>query len=276
MEVYKYECLKRDFSIDKEKCFVGIDLGSRTSKAVMLYHNTIFAILTPTGISSNETAELLIGELLRKSGIIRKNICQIIGTGYGNVSLSFQDVPVEMITEISCHAKGAHYLCPTAQTVIDIGGQDSKVISIDAKDGKVMEFILNDRCAAGTGRFLEKAASLLEIKLDEFSRISLSAHKPSEVSSQCVVFAESEIISLKASGASPADIAAGIHLATARRVKNLMQRIMFRPDIFFSGGVANNCGMQNALESILGETVYTSKINPVYTGALGAALFAAE
>ncbi|SHH97701.1 CoA-substrate-specific enzyme activase, putative [Sporobacter termitidis DSM 10068] len=276
MEVFQHDNLKRNFSPDGKSCFVGVDLGSRTGKAVLLHGDKLFAALTPTGISSVETAELLIGELLRQSGLARENIRRLVGTGYGNVSLSLRGVPVEMITEISCHAKGAHYLCPTARTIIDIGGQDSKAISIDEKTGGVKEFILNDKCAAGTGRFLEKAAYLLELGIDKFSQLSLTADVPCEVSSQCVVFAESEIISLKVTGTTAANIAAGIHLATARKIKNLLRRIPFRPDIFFSGGVANNCGMRSALEDVLGEKVFISTINPVYTGALGAALYASE
>ncbi|TEB08394.1 R-phenyllactate dehydratase activator [Pelotomaculum schinkii] len=276
METFQCESSKWDFPIDRQNCWVGVDLGSRTGKAVMLYRDMLYAALTPTGISANETGELLVGSLMKQSGVSRKQIRKMVGTGYGNVSLSLRDIPSDIMTEISCHAKGAHCLLTTARTVIDIGGQDAKAISIDERNGNVLEFILNDRCAAGTGRFLEKAAYLLEMPVERFSRISLQADSPCEISSQCVVFAESEIISLKASGSTAANIAAGVHIATARRIKNQTRRIQCFPDIFFSGGVSNNEGMKHAIESVLDKPVFSPEINAVYTGALGAAIYAAQ
>lgn len=161
-------------------------------------------------------------------------------------------------------------------TVIDIGGQDSKAIKVNTYDGKVVDFVMNDKCAAGTGRFLEKVAQILELKLDELGPVAVKSEKPCDISSQCVVFAESEIISLRATGAKKEDIAYGVHLATARRVRNLLRRTGFEPDILFTGGVNNNIGMIKALEQILGEKIVRVKLDTMYAGALSAALTAAS
>jgi predicted CoA-substrate-specific enzyme activase len=169
---------------------------------------------------------------------------------------------------------GAHVLNSRVRSIVDIGGQDSKAIRVDPRNGKVVEFIMNDKCAAGTGRFLEKAAVLLGLTTEELGAESLKATKPSDVSSQCVVFAESEVISLKAKGATRADIAAGIHVATARRVRNLFNRIGLEEELVFTGGVSNNAGMKKVLEEVLGHKISDVKLNTIYAGALGAAVIA--
>jgi predicted CoA-substrate-specific enzyme activase len=255
---------------------VGLDLGSRSGKAVMLAGNTIYAALTPTGICAQETAEYLIERLLKQSGHHRTDIRQIVGTGYGNVALNFEDIPARMMTEISCHALGAHTLQPETRSIVDIGGQDSKAIRIDPLSGNVEEFILNDRCAAGTGRFLEKVAHLLDLPVEILGDTALKADKPCEVSSQCVVFAESEIISLKAKGEKPENIAAGVHMAIARKARNLLLKVKFAPPLFFSGGVSNNAGLRSCLEQALSQPVTVSVLDAVYTGALGAAVYALQ
>ncbi|QDR79293.1 2-hydroxyacyl-CoA dehydratase [Sporomusa termitida] len=253
---------------------VGIDIGSRTGKAVLLTGDELYTVQTPTGIDMQETSDELLAELLAQSGLKRSDIAYIVGTGYGRVAMSFNEIPHQIVTEISCHAMGAHYLNAAIQTIIDIGGQDSKGIKVDPETGRVVEFVMNDKCAAGTGRFLEKVAQLLDLDLSELGKVALAATKPSEISSQCVVFAESEVISLRARGATQEDIAAGIHLATARRVRNLLSRIGLEPGLAFSGGVSNNIGMKKAIEDLLEHPISEFKLDAIYAGALGAAVHA--
>lgn len=253
---------------------IGLDLGSRTGKGVLLADGELYTAITPTGVYMQETADKLLTKLFKQSGLKRSDISYIVGTGYGRISLDFGDIPHKIVTEISCHALGAHYLNANVKTIVDIGGQDSKAIRVDPKNGKVVEFIMNDKCAAGTGRFLEKVAHLLDITIEQLGKEALKADAPADISSQCVVFAESEVISLKAKGISRANIAAGIHIATSRRVRNLLNRIGLAPDLVFSGGVSNNLGMRKALEDILGHKLSDIKLDTIYAGALGAAVFA--
>ncbi|HEY3424829.1 MAG TPA: acyl-CoA dehydratase activase, partial [Negativicutes bacterium] len=215
---------------------IGIDIGSRTGKAILLANGQLYTAMTPTGINIQDTANELVAELLETSALNQADIAYIVGTGYGRVAMNF-DIPHQIVTEISCHGMGNHYLNANIKTIIDIGGQDSKAIKVDSETGKVTEFVMNDKCAAGTGRFLEKVAQLLDYDLNELGQEAVKAHNPSEISSQCVVFAESEVISLRAKGESREDIAAGIHFATARRVRNLLSRIGIEPGLAFSGGV---------------------------------------
>jgi (R)-2-hydroxyacyl-CoA dehydratese activating ATPase len=198
----------------------------------------------------------------------------VVGTGYGRIALAYDDVKTLIVTEISCHAMGAHALNPGTRTIIDIGGQDAKAIRVDPDDGRVIEFVLNDKCAAGTGRFLKRIAELLGWRLDELGEKSLQAQKKIEISSQCVVFAESEVISLKAKGERPEDIAAAIHYASARRVRYLVNGVGLDPELVFSGGVSNNLGMKRALEDLIGHPISTRKVDMVYAGAIGAAVIA--
>ncbi|MDR1616942.1 MAG: acyl-CoA dehydratase activase [Syntrophomonadaceae bacterium] len=253
---------------------LGIDIGSRTGKAVLIDKDKFYTALTPTGIDMQETAEELLEELLEQSGLQIEDIDYIVGTGYGRVAMNFENIPTQVVTEISCHAMGAHYLNPQVRTIIDIGGQDSKAIMVDRDTGKVSSFAMNDKCAAGTGRFLERVATLLDLTIDELGEEATKAESPTHISSQCVVFAESEAISLRAKGESRENIAAGIHLATARRVRNLLKRVGFEPDLVFSGGVSNNIGMKKALEELLGASIADVKLNTIYAGALGAAIHA--
>ena len=259
---------------------IGVDIGSRAAKAVLLHRGQLFAALVPTGINMQSTAEELLEELLEEADVPRDRVEYIVGTGYGRVALRFAGIPTEIVTEISCHAMGAHFLDAGTRTIIDIGGQDSKVIQVDPETGKVAKFVMNDKCAAGTGRFLEKAAGLLEFTIHELGPASLKAQKSLAVSSQCVVFAESEIISLRARGESREDIAAGLHLASARRVVNLLSRIPLDADLVFTGGVSNNVGMRKTLEKLVGHPFAAPRLDMVYAGALGAAIhaqrFAAE
>lgn len=253
---------------------IGIDIGSRTGKAVLFVDGKLVTAITPSAVFTQQTADKLFGQLLKKSGLQQSDIAYIVGTGYGRIALNFGEITHKIVTEISCHAMGAHALNAKVRSIVDIGGQDSKAIRVDPKTGKVVEFIMNDKCAAGTGRFLEKVAGLLDLTTEELGQEALKATKPSDISSQCVVFAESEVISLKAKGEKRADIAAGIHIATARRVKNLFNRIGLEADLVFSGGVSNNVGMKKALEEVLGYKFSEVKLDAIYAGALGAAVIA--
>jgi len=249
---------------------IGVDLGSRTGKALLLAGGSVYTAIIPAGVFTQQTADKLIEKILKQSGLNKSDIKHIVGTGYGRISLDFGNIPNKVITEISCHAMGAHVLNAKVRSIVDIGGQDSKAIRVDPKTGKVVEFIMNDKCAAGTGRFLEKVALLLDLTTEELGNEALKATEPSDISSQCVVSAESEVISLKAKRAKRADIAAGIHIATARRVRNLFNRIGLEQDLVFTGGVSNNAGMRKALEDVLGHPFSKVKLDTIYAGALGA------
>ena len=255
---------------------IGIDIGSRQSKAVMLNDDGIHTAITASGVHPHETAARLVDKLLKASGQPRHSISHICGTGYGRIALQFDDIPAEIVTEITCHAMGAHYLHSATRTIIDIGGQDCKAIKIDTSNGKVTEFAMNDKCAAGSGRFLEKTAEMLGFSLFELGEKALTSTKKLEMSSQCVVFAESEIVSLKARGEKAEDIAAGVHFAIARRVCNLVNRIGLDPELAFSGGVSNNIGVKNALESLLRRPFVAPRLDMVFCGALGAAVIAQQ
>lgn len=258
----------------KGKTTLGIDIGSRQSKAVLLRNDMVYAAITASDVDSQQTAERLLKKLLKESGAERDEISAICGTGYGRVALNFDYADTKIVTEISCHAMGAHYLNPDVRTIIDIGGQDCKAIKVDSKTGHVLEFTMNDKCAAGTGRFLEKTAEMLDYSLEEIGEKVLTSKKNLQISSQCVVFAESEIISLKARGEQREDIAAGIHYAVARRIKNLVNRLDLEPDLLFSGGVSHNPGMRKALEETLKMPMIIPNFDTVYCGALGAAIYA--
>jgi predicted CoA-substrate-specific enzyme activase len=259
-----------------EKTVVGIDIGSRQSKAVLLYNHEVFTALIPTGFFMQDTAEMLLSRLYEQSGISEQNLDFIVSTGYGRIALSFDTVPSRIVTEISCHGMGGWYLGEDIHTIIDIGGQDSKVIRIDPNTGTVMNFAMNDKCAAGTGRFLEEIAKVLGVDATQIGEISLQADRPTEISSQCIVFAESEVVSGRAKGEKVENLAAGIHTSVAKRINGLMNRVGIEPNVLFTGGVSNNQGMRKAFEELLGITIAPTKINTVFAGALGAALFAGK
>lgn len=254
--------------------YLGIDIGSRTAKGVLLKDDQIYTQIIPTGLYMQQTAEEIYGMLKKSAGLNGAKVSSAVFTGYGRIAISFKDVPTRIVTEISCHAMGAHHLNPNTQTVIDIGGQDSKVIKVDRSTGSILDFALNDKCAAGTGKFLETAAVLLGLQIDEIGKVALESKKPSQISSQCIVFAESEIISLRAKGDKREDIAAGTHLAVARRINNLFSRVGREEDILFTGGVSRNKGAEKALEETLKIKFSHVDFDTIYAGALGAALYA--
>ncbi|MDR0648905.1 MAG: acyl-CoA dehydratase activase [Synergistaceae bacterium] len=260
---------------------IGLDLGSRASKGALFTGKHIFVALTATGLYMQETADDLVRKLCDEADVARQAIRHITCTGYGRVALSFSDIPYNVVTEISCHAMGAHVLFPSVRTIIDIGGQDSKIIKINPSNGSVREFAMNDKCAAGTGQFLEKAALLLGIPLDQMGHQALRATAPADISSQCVVFAESEMISLRAKGARAGDtgtisnIAAGIHYSAARRINNLLSRLGgAEKDVALTGGVSRNQGMRQILENMAGAKFVASDFDTTFAGALGAGVFA--
>ncbi len=252
----------------------GIDIGSRATKGVLLYDGKLYESVVSSGVSTKQTANEVLEGLIRDADADRESIQFLVGTGYGRVAVGIDDIPNKGITEISCHAMGAHYLNPETETIFDIGGQDCKAIKVDKKSGQVIEFVMNDKCAAGTGRFLEKVAQMLDLELDELGAEAVQSDNPSDISAQCVVFAESEVISLKAQGVPRKDIAAGVHMATARRVKNLLKRIGLTGTIVFTGGVSNNPGMVKAVRQLVGRELGDLKIDATIVGALGAAIYA--
>lgn len=259
-----------------EATVLGLDIGSRAAKGVLLHRGEVFVAKVWTGVNMQITADELLEELLSLAKLDEADIDYAVGTGYGRVALSFETIPSEIITEIACHAMGAHFLNAATRTIVDIGGQDSKAIQVDPDTGKVAKFIMNDKCAAGTGRFLEKAAALLDYTVKEVGPASLEAISHPQISSQCTVFAESEIISLRARGLPRQDIAAGIHFASARRVRNLVSKVPLQEDLVFTGGVSNNAGMKHALEVLIGFPIKPTRIDAIYAGALGAAIYAQQ
>jgi (R)-2-hydroxyacyl-CoA dehydratese activating ATPase len=250
--------------------FGGVDLGSLTAKAVIITDGTIVChTIIPAGYKSAETAQRVMDQCLVSAGLSLADISYIVSTGYGRVNVPFAK---KQITEITCHARGAVFIRPTARTVVDIGGQDSKAMSID-ETGRVKDFVMNEKCAAGTGRFLEVMAHALEVDLDDFGKLSITSQNPAKISNMCTVFAESEVISHIARGFSKEDIIAGIHDAITSRVASMARRVSITDDVVLTGGVSKNVGVSSALQKNLGHTIYTSELSQL-AGALGAALLA--
>ncbi|MHC1592107.1 MAG: acyl-CoA dehydratase activase [Candidatus Helarchaeales archaeon] len=256
----------------------GIDVGSLTGKAVILkfepgnQHEIIGSAIVPTSPIPAKTANNAYDNALEKTGLTRADVQFIIGTGYGRVRIPFAN---SNISEITCHGRGAHSLIESVRLIIDIGGQDSKVIRID-ETGKLVDFAMNDKCAAGTGRFLEVMARALEVKLDDMGPISFRSKNPALITAQCSVFAETEVVSLIAEGKRVEDIVAGIHEAIASRIMSLVNRVGIVHDITISGGVAKNEGVVTAIEKKLGFEIKRLPMDPQLMGALGAALFAKD
>ena len=252
---------------------IGIDSGSTSTNAVVMNQNRelLASAVLRTGAKSSESAERILSEILIKANLKREDIDLIVSTGYGRVSIPFAD---QNVTEISCHGKGAHYVNPKVRTILDIGGQDSKAIRLN-EHGDVVDFVMNDKCAAGTGRFLEMMARTLEISIDELGPISLNSKENIEISSMCSVFAESEVISLIAQNKETADIAHGIHNAIAGKAISLMKRVGLEPGYMMTGGVAKNPGVVKVLEDQLKAPLFIYE-EPEIVGAIGAALFGLE
>jgi predicted CoA-substrate-specific enzyme activase len=251
----------------------GVDAGSRAIKIALVdsVSRTILAsVMTDQGVDQVTLAGNLLNRALEEAGLDRADVGRIVATGYGRDALTWAD---RTVTEITCQARGVRAQVPEARTVIDIGGQDSKVLRLGV-DGHVDDFVMNDRCAAGTGRFLEIVAARLNLPLSELGKAAARSRSPAEISSMCVVFAETEIVSLLATGQAPDEIGAGVQKSIASRVGSMAGRKTTSP-VVLTGGVALIPGMATALAVVLGAPVGLSP-RPQFTGALGAALIAAE
>ena len=249
---------------------MGIDVGSTASKCVIMKDGQEIDAksLVPVGTGTSGPARA-IAEVLDNAKMTREQMDFVLATGYGRNSLDgLADL---QMSELSCHAKGATYLFPDVHTVVDIGGQDVKVIEIE--NGMMKNFVMNDKCAAGTGRFLDVMARVLEVRVEDLGDLGDKSTKEIGISSTCTVFAESEVISQLAVGTDKCDIIAGIHRSVAGRVSGLCNRVGVRDRVVMTGGVAQNHGIVKALENQLGHEISTSPLTQ-YNGALGAALFA--
>lgn len=251
----------------------GVDVGSTQTKAIILGPDKkiVGRSLITTGANVTKAAENGFAEALKDARIPREAVAYVVGTGYGRYKVTFGDT---QITEITCHARGAQLLFPLTRTTIDMGGQDTKAIKV-GPDGSVLDFAMNDKCAAGTGRFLQAAAEVIGLGLGEIGEISLTAKDPVRLTSVCTVFVESDIMSYLAQKKRVEDILAGVHKAIATRTISLVRRVGIEPEITFTGGVARNIGMVRALEATLGQPLNVSPESH-FMGALGAAVFALE
>ena len=249
---------------------LGIDIGSTASKCVMLAdgkENVAKSLISVgAGTSGPQRA---ISEVLEQAGKSKDEMAFVLATGYGRNSL--EEIADAQMSELSCHAKGATFLFPQVHTVVDIGGQDVKILQVE--NGVMTNFVMNDKCAAGTGRFLDVMARVLEVKVQDLGMLGAQSTKQVEISSTCTVFAESEVISQLSMGTDKRDIINGIHRSVASRVAGLAHRVGIRDQVVMTGGVAQNSGVVKALEEALGHEVHISPLTQ-YNGALGAALFA--
>lgn len=250
--------------------YIGIDIGSRTTKIVfwdgnrILFHKTVSTAVNPV-----DSAEILLENGCMFLNLDRRNPGKIVITGYGKNIASMSDMK---ISEITCHARGIYHLFPRVRTTIDIGGQDCKAI-IHGDKGNVVDFAMNDRCAAGTGRFLEMTAMILGIPVNALGELHLKKKNEVNISNTCVVFAESEIIGLLSQGEEPANIVAAVHDSIAKRIMNLLAGLNWHPPVVLTGGVALNRGLSLSLQNLLKQELMVPP-EPEITGALGAAILA--
>ena len=251
----------------------GIDVGSLSAEAALMSDGKLAAYsLIRTGPDSAETARRALKEVLEQTEIRQQDIDYTVATGYGRVIVPFAD---KNITEISCHAKGAHYFFPSVRTILDMGGQDCKAIQCD-ENGKVSNFIMNDKCAAGTGRAFEVMAKLLQIKLEDIGPLSLEFEgEPVKISNKCIVFAKSEVLSYMREGVPLNQVLAGLCDGVAERVKGLIRSVGLKEDFVISGGITKNIGSVQRIEEKLGLKA-SINFEPQIVGAVGAAIFAKE
>lgn len=254
--------------------FAGLDIGSVSSETVIIDKNKkiLSYEIVRTGSNSKKAAEKSMQAALNKANVSFNDVTNLIATGYGRKIVPFKS---EEISEISCHARGAHFLFPDTKTVIDIGGQDSKAIRL-SEDGEAIDFNMNDKCAAGTGRFLEEMAKALDTSVEHLGKLSLRSKKSLVISSMCTVFAESEVVSLLAENETREDIARALHNAIADRVLSLAHKIRLANAVTLTGGVAKNIGVVDALKSKLPGMIVNIPKEPQIVGALGAALIALD
>jgi len=251
----------------------GVDVGSTQTKAIIIDEDAkiVGRALLDTGANVIQAAETSFAEALTEGGISEDEVEYVVGTGYGRYRVTFGN---SQVTEISCHGRGAVHLFPNTRTVVDMGGQDTKAISVTA-DGEISDFCMNDKCAAGTGRFLGAASAALDIPLDDLGPVSLTSTKPIKISTTCTVFADSEVLAWIGKGKKIEDILWGVHKSIASRSAGLMRRVGIEDEITFTGGVSRNVGMVKALEERLEKKLNISE-DCHYMGALGAAMFALD
>ena len=247
---------------------MGIDIGSAASKAVIMRggRELLAHALAPFG-SGTRGPEKAMAQVLAEAGVTMEEIDYVLATGYGRGRVSSAK---EAKSELSCHAVGAAFLCPGVRTVVDIGGQDTKALQLGST-GILENFVMNDKCAAGTGRFLEVMARVLDVPMEELAVLDAQSENPEEISSTCTVFAESEVVSLLADGAETADVVRGIHNSIAGRTAGLAARLRILEPVFLSGGLSRDAGLVRALERSLECRVLTSELSP-WAGAIGAAI----
>jgi predicted CoA-substrate-specific enzyme activase len=252
--------------------FVGIDLGSTMTKVAILDESEklVAFVVRHTGAEHRRLANKVMEEALQKASLSIEAISYIIATGYGRINVPFAD---RQITELTCHARGVFHFFPNVRLGIDIGGQDAKGLKI--KEGKLVDFVMSDKCAAGTGRYLELVSKTLGLPLEELGPISLKSTKKVSISSTCTIFTQQEVINHLSTGIALEDIVAGLHDAIAGRVARMVKGLKVEPDVVFTGGVAKNTGVVKALEEKLGCKVLVPN-EPLLSGTLGAALIARE
>jgi len=251
--------------------YAGIDVGSTMTKAVILNKKIIASIIGPTGPEQRRLANKVMEEALNKAAISFQTITYIVSTGYGRINVPFAD---KQFTEITCHAKGIISLFPKAKTVIDIGGQDIKAIKIDTT-GKTTDFVMNDKCAAGSGRFIEVIADTLGVSLDKVGDLSLQSKNPAKISNICTIWAQQEVAASLSQGMPISDLLAGVHQSLADRIIRMVNRLKVEDAIIVTGGGAKNRGLLKALSEQLGHEILVPE-EPLITGALGAALLGRE
>jgi len=254
--------------------FAGLDIGSVSTETVLIDKdkNILSYTILRTGPSNKKSAEKSMQLALQKTKLNFNDISKLITTGYGRKIIPFKS---DEISEISCHARGSHFLYPDTSVVIDIGGQDSKAIRV-TEDGDAIDFNMNDKCAAGTGRFLEEMAKVLGVSVERLGKLSLKSKKDLIISSMCTVFAESEVVSLLAEDQAREDIAKALHNAIAERVIGLANKVRLNGTVTLTGGVAKNIGVVGALKTKLPGITVNIPEEPQMVGALGAALIALD
>ena len=246
----------------------GVDIGSQTAKAVVMRNQDVVSShIQPGGVDAEQSAREVLAVALDKAGAHMDELDAVVATGYGRISIPFA---TRQVTEITCNARGVHHRYPDAKLIIDVGGQDTKVIRLDGR-GRVANFAMNDKCAAGTGRYLEVIAATLGVRIGELGDLALRAKEKVKISSMCTVFAQTEVVSLIARRTRIEDIAAGVHEAIARRVRGLAASMQIRGETVLTGGVAKNIGFVRALEAEMGSSLVIPD-DPQILTALGAAL----
>jgi (R)-2-hydroxyacyl-CoA dehydratese activating ATPase len=251
--------------------FAGIDVGSTMTKAVILNRGVIASVIGPTGPEQRRLANKVMEEALKKAALSFEAITAVVSTGYGRINVPFADA---QYTEITCHARGIASLFPQARTIIEVGGQDTKAIKIEAT-GKATDFVMNDKCAAGSGRFIEVIADALGVPLDDVGGVSLQSTQPARISNICTIWAQQEVAASLAQGIPIPDLLAGVHRSLAERIVTMVHRLRVEEAVVVTGGGAKNKGLLKVLSEQLGHEILVPE-EPLLTGALGAALLGKE